>query len=272
LAIPKASTEAHVRENAAAGALRLTRDDIAAIDAAFPVAAPRRAAGDLACVVPLAAGIAVGAMRSAMQPAARFLRPVTCEVQQNPSRVHLAGGGADARGVGTPRQKERRPCMRKRRPAVASLDEVEITREGDDAVIEYKDPQIATTYFRVGPSLCGMSDQEILDEFNAVLRADAEAAATYEHVALEIPEGRPQIRHFAPGDQWVPRGGVLRCVIDDSGPGGEAVIYVDDQALSLEAFGRLLCTYAGWGMRIAFVPEEALATEPTIEVREPDEE
>ena len=162
--------------------------------------------------------------------------------------------------------------MRKLRPAVASLDEVEITREGDDAVIEYKDPQISTTYFHIGPSLCGMSDQEILDEFNAVLRADAQAAAAYEHVAIEVPEGRPQIRYFAPGDQWVPRGGVLRCAIDDGGPGGEAVIHIDDQSLTLTEFGRLLCTYSGWGMRITFVPEDAMAEPPEIEVREPDDE
>lgn len=161
--------------------------------------------------------------------------------------------------------------MRKRRPAIASLDEVRIRRDGDDAVIEYKDPEIATTYFHVGPSLCGMSDEQILDEFNAVLRADAEMFATYAHVAIEIPAGTPQIRYFAPGDQWVPRGGVLRCVIDDGGPGGEAVIHVDDQPLSLAAFGRLLSTYAGWGMRIAFVPEETLTAEPTIEVRDTEE-
>ncbi|MBX3028240.1 hypothetical protein KF840_25400 [bacterium] len=161
--------------------------------------------------------------------------------------------------------------MRKRKPAIASLDEVEIRREGGDAIIEYKDPEIATTYFHVGPSLGGMSDQQILDELNAVLRADAEMFASYEHVAVEIPAGRPQIRYFPAGEQWVPRGGVLRCVIDDGGPGGEAVIYVDDQPLSLAAFGRLLATYAGWGMRIAFVPEETLTSEPAIELREPEE-
>jgi diketogulonate reductase-like aldo/keto reductase len=40
IAIPKAGTEAHVRENAAAAALRLTDEDLTAIDAAFPP--PRR--------------------------------------------------------------------------------------------------------------------------------------------------------------------------------------------------------------------------------------
>jgi hypothetical protein len=64
---------------------------------------------------------------------------------------------------------------------------------------------------------------------------------------------------------------VLRCVIDDGGPDGQAVIHIDDRPLSLPEFGRLLCTYAGWGMRITFVPEDALTEPPAIEVREPDE-
>jgi len=38
----------------------------------------------------------------------------------------------------------------------------------------------------------------------------------------------------------VPRGDVLRCIIDDGGPKGEAVIHIDDQELSLREFGRLL--------------------------------
>jgi diketogulonate reductase-like aldo/keto reductase len=36
IAIPKAATEAHVRDNAAALTLRLGADDLAEIDAAFP--------------------------------------------------------------------------------------------------------------------------------------------------------------------------------------------------------------------------------------------
>jgi diketogulonate reductase-like aldo/keto reductase len=36
IAIPKAANEAHVRDNHAALALRLTRADLAALDAAFP--------------------------------------------------------------------------------------------------------------------------------------------------------------------------------------------------------------------------------------------
>ena len=161
--------------------------------------------------------------------------------------------------------------MRKRRPPVASLDHVTIRREGDDAIIDFRDPTIATTHFRLGPSVHSMSDQEILDCFNKIVADERKAATAHRHVTIEIPEGRPQIHYFAAGDQWTPRGGVLRCVVDDSGPDGEAIIHIDDQPLSLPEFGRLLCTYSGWGMRITFVPEEELARAPRIEVCDPKE-
>lgn len=64
----------------------------------------------------------------------------------------------------------------------------------------------------------------------------------------------------------------MRCVIDDGGPDGESVIYIDDHELSLEEFARLLSTYAGWGMRIVFVPYDRINEEPEIAVCEPDDE
>jgi hypothetical protein len=161
--------------------------------------------------------------------------------------------------------------MRKRRPPVASLDDVTIRREGDDAIIVFRDPTIATTHFRLGPSIQRLTDQQILNRFNKIVAAEQKAANSRRHVAIEIPPGRPQICYFAAADQWTPRGGVLRCVVDDSGPDGEAVIHIDGEALSLSAFGRLLCTYAGWGMRIVFVPEEEIAVDPRVAVGDPDE-
>jgi hypothetical protein len=158
--------------------------------------------------------------------------------------------------------------MRKRKPPVAALDEVTIRRDGGDAIIDFHDTRIATTHFRIGPAVHRMTDQQILDRFNKIVAAERQAA-TGPHVAVEIPSGHSQIRYYPAADQWVPRGGVLRCVIDDSGPDGEAVIHIDEHALSLSEFGRLLCTYAGWGVRIVFVPEEALASGPRIEVCEP---
>ena len=168
-------------------------------------------------------------------------------------------------------QTEGVSCAR-RKPPVASLDEVTIRREGDDAIIDFRDPTVATTHFRLGPSVHRLSDQQILNRFNKIIAAEQKAAtAARRHVAVEIPPGRPQICYFAAADQWTPRGGVLRCVIDDSGPDGEAIIHVDDESLSWSAFGRLLCTYAGWGMRITFVPEEDLALAPDVTLGEPEE-
>ena len=57
----------------------------------------------------------------------------------------------------------------------------------------------------------------------------------------------------------------LRSAIYDNEP----IIYVDDRELSWREFGRLMTTYAGWGVRIVFVPDDELHEEPQIEVREP---
>ncbi len=38
--------------------------------------------------------------------------------------------------------------------------------------------------------------------------------------------------------------------------------------IPLQEFGRLLVTHAGWGMRIAFVPNEMVEEEPEVQVRE----
>ncbi len=161
--------------------------------------------------------------------------------------------------------------MRRKRPNVATLDEVRITLQADAAIIEYADERIGTVHFRLGPAVQSMTDQEILDRWNECLRAQERIAAQYEHVAVEVPSGKPQIRYLERSYQWVPRGDVLRCVIDDGGPDGEPVLHVDDHELSWEEFGRLLLTYAGWGMRIVFVPDDELHEAPRIEVREPEE-
>ena len=161
--------------------------------------------------------------------------------------------------------------MRKKRPHVATLNEVRISRDGDDAIIEFVDSTVATMmHLKLGPEVQEMTDQEILDRFNAVVLAQQQMAAEYEHVAVEVPPGSPQIKYFEPGDQWVPRGAVLRCLIDDED--GEAVITIDDQELSSRQFSRLLTTYSGWGMRIVFVPDDELSDSPRIEVREPEED
>ena len=116
-----------------------------------------------------------------------------------------------------------------------------------------------------------MSDKEIVELYNDGLRAQAQVASEHKHVAVEVPLNSAQIRYSKRCDQWVPRGGVLRCLIEDDAE-KTVVVRIDDHELSLEEFGRLLTTYSGWGMRIEFVPEEEVHRRPAHEVREPKSE
>ncbi len=161
--------------------------------------------------------------------------------------------------------------MRLKKPFVETFDAIKITRDGDAAIIEYLEPGVMTTRFVLGPEMSTMSDREIHRRFNRGLIATEELRAGYQHVAVEIPRRQPQIEYFEKGDQWVPRGGVLRCIVG-GGPDGETVIHIDDQELSLRELGRLLSTYSGWGMRIIFVPDDEIEKEPRVEVREPEED
>ncbi len=164
--------------------------------------------------------------------------------------------------------------MRKRQPHVPSPDEVRIRREGDTAVIEYADDSIMTTHIRFGDSLATMTDDDIFEYFRETIEAREERMRLTEWIAIEVPPGRPQLQAVETEQKWCPRGHVLRCTIEDGGgeDGEEAVICIDDKELSAQEFGRMLTVFAGWGMRIAFVPEEDIYESPRIEVREPDEE
>ena len=134
--------------------------------------------------------------------------------------------------------------MRTKNPRRSSIDEVVITREGDTAIIEHADPAVSVTHFKIGPQIDSMSDAAILEFFNLAIEGQEELAAEYDNTVTEIPPGRPQIKYIESSNQWIPRGQVLRCHIEDD-EDGELVVYVDDQELSLSEFGRMLTTHAG---------------------------
>jgi hypothetical protein len=53
-----------------------------------------------------------------------------------------------------------------------------------------------------------MSDAEVLEEYNECVIAQELVAASYHHIAVEVSPGQPQLKYFAPGDQW---GSSWRC-------------------------------------------------------------
>jgi hypothetical protein len=58
-----------------------------------------------------------------------------------------------------------------------------------------------------------------------------------------------------------------RAAVHDIGPGG----FDSTEGRSWREFGRLLTSFAGWGMRLVIVPENDLKEETRIEVREPED-
>lgn len=154
---------------------------------------------------------------------------------------------------------------------VASIDQVKITRKGESAVIEYADEDVGTTHLVLGPKIDRMTDQDILACHNKTIETMNELRATSEHIAREIPVGKPQVRYSRLCDQWVPRGDVVRCIVtcDDA---GQAVVDIDGREFTMEEFGRLLLTHEGWGMRLTFVDEEHVDEDPAIELSEPDDD
>lgn len=162
--------------------------------------------------------------------------------------------------------------MPRRKPQIMTIDRVRIRRENNVAAIQPLDSDAAVVHLNIGPMGRNLTDEQILDLYNATVRAQQEHAAAYRHVSVEVPLGQPQIRYHKGADQWSPRGDVLRCLVEDGGPDGELTVVIDDRELSLDEFGRMLCTYAGWGMRIEFVPADDIDKRPELEVREPDSE
>jgi hypothetical protein len=152
-----------------------------------------------------------------------------------------------------------------KRPIHVLLDQVRITREGGDAVIDHADANISGVRIT---GIAKMTDADIVEKYNEILDAQAALLQQWDKTVVEEPPGEKQIEYHEDSDQWVSRGDVLRCIIDDGGPNGEVTIRIDDQELSLAEFGRLLSVHAGWGMRIAFVPEEFVSENPVVKVRE----
>ena len=119
----------------------------------------------------------------------------------------------------------------------------------------------------------GIPDEDVLEAWNDCLRNMEAHRRSIEYVATEIPIGKPQVKFFARGDQWVPRGGVLRCqILSDGGiePSlDEPFVAIDDRDFTLAEFMKMMGTHGGGGMRIAFVPNDELHVRPKLKVREP---
>lgn len=162
-----------------------------------------------------------------------------------------------------------------KRPYVASADQVRITREGDNAVIEYADETVAMTHLEVGAEkLASMTDEELLEFWNDMIESGEAHRQTLSYTATEIPVGKPQVEFFDRANQWTPRGDVLRCqILSDAAISPELhepFVSIDGRDFTLGEFMTMVGTFGGWGMRIEFVPSDELHERPKLKVGDPD--
>ena len=161
--------------------------------------------------------------------------------------------------------------MKIKRPHIATLDEVTITRDGETAIIEYKEPGIGGVNLTIGKEIHQMTEEDILNCHNDCIHAQLESVRNYKYIATEIPPGKPQVEYSEGACYWTPRGNVLRCQVGFDSDNHEVAILIDDQEFSLKEFGKMLSTYEGWGMRVLFVPDDETYKSPPIEIKEPSE-
>lgn len=157
---------------------------------------------------------------------------------------------------------------------VASPDQIRITRKGDTAIIEYADETVETTHLTLeAGKLAQMTDEEVLDFWNDMISGMEEHRRTLNYTATEIPVGRPQLTFHELGNQWAPRGHVVRCqILSDAAiePAlEEPFVEIDGRDFTLAEFMTMVGTFGGWGMRIEFVPDDELHLRPKVKVREP---
>ena len=59
--------------------------------------------------------------------------------------------------------------MRPKRPTHVLIDQVRITREGGDAIIDHADANVSGARIVIGPRIASMSDADIVEMYNEIL-------------------------------------------------------------------------------------------------------
>jgi len=108
--------------------------------------------------------------------------------------------------------------MRLKKPTRAIIDQVRITREGNDAIIDYADAGIAGTRLTIGPDIATMTDRDIIDVFNGILAAQERLlAAGGAHSMSFLPPRHANL--MLPISNW-PKGWGRHSFLFSGAPGG----------------------------------------------------
>ncbi len=94
--------------------------------------------------------------------------------------------------------------MRPKKPTHVLIDQVRITREGNDAIIDHADANLSGARIT---GIATMSDAEIVEMYNEILDSQWALLQQWDKTVVEEPPGEKQIDYHENSDQWVPRGG-----------------------------------------------------------------
>ena len=131
--------------------------------------------------------------------------------------------------------------VRKKRPHVATLEEVTITRDGEYAIIAYVDDSVATTQYHIGADrLARMSDEDILMLWNAGLATKEDDVRSRRDMgpALSLRNTMSCVITEAPTDAHHP------------------FLQADGRTFTAMEMAKLLGAHPGWTVRIQLVPPD----------------
>jgi hypothetical protein len=59
--------------------------------------------------------------------------------------------------------------MRPKKPTRVFIDQVRITREGNDAIVDHANAGISGAHLAIGPEIAAMTDAEVVEMYNQIL-------------------------------------------------------------------------------------------------------
>jgi len=137
---------------------------------------------------------------------------------------------------------------RKKRPHVATPDEIRIRRDGDFAIIAYADDSIETTQYRIGAErLERMTDEDILSLWNAGLATSQDEVARSRRDMSALLSGKSTLTCTVAAYPATP---------------GQPFIHVHGRNYTAMELAHLLGGHIGWGVTIQ-LHRPADATPPT---------
>jgi len=80
-----------------------------------------------------------------------------------------------------------------KRPSHVLLDQVRITREENDAIIDHADANLSGARLVIGPGAASMSDAEIVEMYNEILASQWALLQKWDKTVVEEPLGEKEI-------------------------------------------------------------------------------